>query len=331
MKLKIKYFMQLIAFFTPAFLKILIWKCLGFKVGQRVKIGLFSLIMVDHLDIADDACIDSLTIIVFLKEFKLGEKGRIAYFTKIYGEGSFRAESRNLVSVQCLIECSPHCSVIMKDYSCFGPRNTIYTHGHYLPRLQGYPAKKGDVVIGAYSWTGMATVILPGTTIGEHTIITPGAVLTGNIPGNSFIKSSAYGYDARPVEEKMVRRTPQEIRQYLHNVLAMVVRETDDNAPSAFEQLLAEPDLLFQDLSLPPPEIYKGKNIIIHQDAMPLKTTENVIVAGYGLPEEIRKKRAVPWMDFEDYSAWPASDKILSQVVERLYSKLDIRFLFIKE
>jgi len=292
---------------------------------------MFSFVMVDHLDIADDACVDPLTMIVFLKEFKLGEKCRIAYFTKIYGKGSFRAESRNLVSVQCLIECSPHCSVIMKDYSCFGPRNTIYTHGHYLPSLQGYPAKKGDVVMGEYSWTGMATVILPGTTIGARTIITPGAVLTGNIPGNSFIKSSAYKYDARPIEEKIVKRSPQDVLQYMNNVLAMVIQETDGNSAIMLERFLAEPDLSFQDLSLSPPGIYKGKNIFVYHDQASLKITDNVIVAGYGLPEKIKKKRAIPWMDFENYSAWPESDKILSELIRQLYSKLDIRFLFIKE
>lgn len=327
MKKYVKYIIQIIAFFAPSFLKITFWRCIGFKIGKRVKIGVFSFIMVDQMNIGDDAIIDPFTMVILLKDFKLGEKSRLAVFTKIYGKGSFKAESRNLVSVQCLIECSQNCSVIMKDYSCFGPRNTIYTHGEYLPRLQGYPARKGDVIIGEYSWTGMSTVILPGTTIGPRTIITPGPVLSGQVPGDSFIRSSAYKYDSMPIEGRIIKRPCQDILRYINNVLAIIIKERNI---VELDRVLAEPDLLFQDLSLALPGLYKGKNIMVYHGQSLPTINGNIIVAGYGLPEEIKKMNGISWMDFENYLASPESDRVLSLLVRELYLKFNLRFLFIK-
>ncbi|MDP3791597.1 MAG: hypothetical protein Q8R38_06110 [Candidatus Omnitrophota bacterium] len=331
MKKHFKYFIQVIAFFLPAFLKIALWRCMGFKIGKRVKIGAFSFIMVDQLSIGDDACIDPFTMIVLLKEFRLGQKSRIAVFTKIYGKGTFKSENRNVVSVQCLIECFPNCSITMKDYSCFGPRNTIYTHGEYLPRVQGYPAKKGDVIIGECSWTGMSTVILPCTTIGPHTVITPGAVLSGNVPGNSFIRASAYKYDSMPIEEKITKRLLQDILRYINNILAVITGGGDTASGAMMDRVLSEPELLFQDLSLSAPGKYRGKDIVIYRGQALSAITRNTIVAGFGLPAEIRKMKKVSWMDFKDYLAGPESDKVLLFLVNQLYSKFILRFLFVKD
>jgi len=326
----VKYFVQIVAFFVPAFLKVALWRCLGFKIGKRVKIGLFSFVMVEQLHLGDDACLDPFTLVALLKELYLGDKSRIAVFSKVYGGGSFKAERRNLVSVQCLIECHPGCAVIMRDYACFGPRNTIYTHGDYLPPLQGYPSKRGDVIIGEYSWTGMATVLLPGTTIGARTIITPGAVLSGQVPGNSFIKSSAYQYDVVPLEGKMTQRSSRDILRYMNNALALSCGGGGAITAAALKRVQAEPGFLFQDLSLAPPGIYKGKALGVYDGHAPSKTAGDMIVAGYGLPEEIKKAEGTSWMDFKDYAAGPESDKVLSSLIERLYLKLNLRFLFVK-
>lgn len=331
MKRNIKYVIQLLVFFTPAILKKLIWRSIGFRIGSHVKIGMFSLIMVDSMTLADGVCIDPFTMVVFLEEFTLGERCRLAYFSKIYGKGIFHAESRCLVSVQCLIECSEHYSVIMKDYSCFGPRNTIYTHGDFLPKLQGYPSKRGNIVIGAYSWTGMSTVIMPGTVIGENSIITPGAVLRGIVPDHKFIQSSAYKYDCRPIEEKIVKRSNEEINQYIRNVVNLVLHESDPVFLSIQGQISQNPDLLFSDLSLPPLGMYEGRKFVIAGDFSKSEISANDIVLGYKLPGKIKNIKTISWMEFENYRAWPKSDKILSQLISRLYHKFDIRFLLVKD
>lgn len=322
MKRYIKYFLQAVAFFLPSFLKVLLWRCVGFKIGERVKIGMFSLIMVDNLELEDDVCIDPLTMIVFLKQFRLGQKSRIAYFSVIYGTGTFYAESRCLVSVQCLIECSPYCSVTMKHYSCFGPRNTIYTHGTFLPMLRGFPSTKGDVSIDTYSWTGMSTTILPNTFIGKNTIIAPGAVLSGQIPGNTFIKSLACQYESLPINQKMREYSGHEIHCYIKNVVTAIANNDE-------RILRLKPAELFRDLSIPSAKEYMGKPLfLLTGEPEPAEKLNNAIIIGHGLPEKIRKDKSLLWLDFEDFMASHEPDKAVCQLIERLYYGFGLTFLF---
>ena len=55
--------------------------------------------------------------------------------------------------------------------------------------IQDFSADKGrDVVIGERSWIGMNSVILPGVTLGPHTIVGAGSIVTKSFPeGNCVI------------------------------------------------------------------------------------------------------------------------------------------------
>ncbi|KPA16307.1 transferase [Candidatus Magnetomorum sp. HK-1] len=316
----IKYIIQLIACFMPFFLKKFLWKVIGFKIGKRCKIGLFSIILVENLEFADDVIIDPFTMIIFLKKFKLGHKSRIAYFTKIYGRGSFIADNRCLVSIQCLIECFSEKKIIMNDYSCFGPRNTIYTHGGYLPNLQGFPSKIDDIIIGSFSWTGMSTTILPGTKIGNSTIIAPGGVLTGKISNNLFIRPHSYGYDVTPIEKKMKTKSSLEIDNYIKNMIYNVtVKDNKQN---------------ISDFYSPPPfptiERYYNKKIIYYNDSNDFLDSENILLVGYDLNKRIKKNKEIFWLDFKDYSASGKNDKDMQNIVYQLFKLCNLRFIFVE-
>jgi acetyltransferase-like isoleucine patch superfamily enzyme len=277
--------------------------------------------MVEHCELGDGAIIDPFTLILFLKEFTLGPRSRVAIFTKIYGPGTFRAEARCLVSVQCLIECSGGRSVIMKNYSCFGPRNTIYTHGEYLPRLQGYPFKRGDVVIEEYAWTGMSTTILAGTIIGRNTITAPGAVLRSRVPSDAFIVPRACSYDVHPISRVMSTHGSDEIQRYILNALAGVTRDDEEAAQLHSDDLFRAP-------ALTPPREFMGKQLLIFAKGMTAaERPGDAIVVGYDLPREIRDGSIPHWLDFRDYTAGGKSDRAVIQLVERLYSRFAIRFI----
>ncbi len=47
--------------------------------------------------------------------------------------------------------------------------------------------KNEPVEIGSGSWLGHGSVILPGTTIGEHVVVAAGAVVTGDVPANCVV------------------------------------------------------------------------------------------------------------------------------------------------
>ena len=91
--------------------------------------------------------------------------------------------------------------IYIGDWVQLGPNVTIATAGHpVLPELRSngpfYQYNK-DVHIGNAVWIGAGTVICPGVTIGENTVIGAGSVVTIDIPANVV----AYGSPCRPVRE----------------------------------------------------------------------------------------------------------------------------------
>jgi acetyltransferase-like isoleucine patch superfamily enzyme len=79
---------------------------------------------------------------------------------------------------------------------------TDQNHGYEDPRLpisqQSQPER--PVVIGAGSWLGHGTVVLPGARIGRHVVIGANSVVTGEIPDFSV----AVGAPARVVFDQSV-------------------------------------------------------------------------------------------------------------------------------
>lgn len=72
------------------------------------------------------------------------------------------------------------------DNVFFAPNVTVYAAGHPVHHIArnslyeyGIPVKIGNNV-----WVGGNTVILPGVTIGDNTVIGAGSVVTRNIPSN---------------------------------------------------------------------------------------------------------------------------------------------------
>lgn len=77
-------------------------------------------------------------------------------------------------------------NVYVGDYVMFGPNVTIATAGHPIDpelRRQAYQYN-ADVHIGNNVWIGAGAIILPGVTIGDHSVIGAGSVVTKTIPSN---------------------------------------------------------------------------------------------------------------------------------------------------
>ena len=74
--------------------------------------------------------------------------------------------------------------IYVGDYTMFGPNVTIATAGHpILPSLrkEGYQYNM-PVHIGENCWIGAGACIMPGVSIGDHTVIGAGSVVTKDIP-----------------------------------------------------------------------------------------------------------------------------------------------------
>ena len=70
-----------------------------------------------------------------------------------------------------------------------GTRTSIYTHGAYPSRLQGFPVAFDGVSIGDFTWVPGAT-INPGVSIGRNCVIGVNSLVTSDIPDGSLAAGS---------------------------------------------------------------------------------------------------------------------------------------------
>lgn len=71
---------------------------------------------------------------------------------------------------------------VMMGYECM-----IITQNHKYKR-EGYDGyEKGTVLIDDYCWIGHRVTILPGVTLGKHSIIAAGSVVTKSVPDYAIV------------------------------------------------------------------------------------------------------------------------------------------------
>jgi galactoside O-acetyltransferase len=98
------------------------------------------------------------------------------------------------------LTCVDDGHIYVGDWTEFGPNVTIATAGHPIhPELREDPELQfnKDVHIGRCVWIGANTVVLPGVTIGDNSVIGAGSVVTKDIPANVV----AYGNPCRVIRE----------------------------------------------------------------------------------------------------------------------------------
>ncbi len=92
-----------------------------------------------------------------------------------------------------------HFSIVIEDDVFFGPNVYVTDQNHSVDQLDVPIGKQSQpeqpVVIGAGSWLGTNTVVLPGVTIGRHVAVGAGSVVTSDLPDNAV----AVGVPARVV------------------------------------------------------------------------------------------------------------------------------------
>lgn len=79
-----------------------------------------------------------------------------------------------------------------KDVS-IGPQVTIYTGTHQIgpgSRRRAPEVLARKVTIEDGSWVGLASIILPGVTVGHGSVVASGAVVMQDVPPNSYVEGN---------------------------------------------------------------------------------------------------------------------------------------------
>lgn len=78
--------------------------------------------------------------------------------------------------------------VDIADLVMIGPNVSIITTGHPLaPSKRRAYLEAKPIVVGKNVWIAAAATILGGVTVGENSVIGAGAVVTKDVPANSFV------------------------------------------------------------------------------------------------------------------------------------------------
>jgi len=192
-------------------------------LGDHVEIGLLAVVQGRNITIGRHSSVGTMSY-VSCETIVIGEDAKIR--EQVYVGGPQLPESRfelgNRTIVLQLAFINPTKPVVIGDDTGIGGHCLIFTHGVWLNALDGYPVTYEGVTLGNSVWLPWRVFVMPGTTIGDGTVIGANSLVSGNIPPSSL----AVGSPA-----KVIRSAPDFPR-----------RLTDEQRAALVQQLMKEFD-----------------------------------------------------------------------------------------
>ncbi|HEX5712247.1 MAG TPA: acyltransferase [Solirubrobacterales bacterium] len=116
--------------------------------------------------------------------------------TRLVTRSGGRIELGARVGINHGVEIVAEHLVRIGDDSGLAPLASI-ADTNFHPLGEGDEVKSGPVEIGANVWVGRGALVMPGVTIGDHSVVASGAVVTRDVPPRSLVA----GNPARVVRE----------------------------------------------------------------------------------------------------------------------------------
>ncbi len=182
----------------------------GYRIGKGVKLAFGGIIVGERVEIGDGVEIGLLAIVigrsitigrfssigtmsyVACERISIGEDARIREQVYVGGpqlpESSFTLGSRTIILQ--LASINPTKPVTIGDDTGIGGHCLIFTHGAWLNILDGYPVTYEPVTLGNSVWLPWRVFIMPGTTIGDGSVIGANSLVQGTIPPRSLAVGS---------------------------------------------------------------------------------------------------------------------------------------------
>lgn len=203
---------HLIAFgWMPSAMKAWAYRAmLGYKIGRGVKFGFGSAVVGRQVEIGDHAEVGLLAVVMgrsirigryssvgtmtymACERIEIGEDAKIREQVYVGGpqlpESAFVLGDRTIVLQMAFI--NPTKPVTIGDDTGIGGHCLIFTHGAWLNQLDGYPVTYEPVTLGKSVWLPWRVFLMPGTTIGDGSVIGANSLVSGAIPPNSLAVGS---------------------------------------------------------------------------------------------------------------------------------------------
>jgi len=177
-------FFQIAAFFFPSPFNVWFHRLAGADIERHVCIHPGVLILARNVHIGREATI-KFGAMISVRTFKLGRKSKIGFFTLVKGISDLLVADACIIGPKCMIECSRE--VVLDYYSGVGPGSYLYTHGSGMPVTEGYRSTFSPIHIKEKVWVNMRSIVGPGVTIGEKSIIMPGTILLESVGPNRLV------------------------------------------------------------------------------------------------------------------------------------------------
>ena len=84
------------------------------------------------------------------------------------------------ISLKAKLDFTNPRGVHIGAYTIITPMAQIFTHDFVR-------ARHVDTYIGSHCFIGAGSIILPGVSVGDHSIVAAGAVVTSDVPPNSIV------------------------------------------------------------------------------------------------------------------------------------------------
>lgn len=222
----------------PSPLKIAYYRWRGAKIGRNVKIGFFSVILADEIQLGDGVRVGALSFIA-CRKLTLGNRVRIGSMVAIetnevkIGHDSAVMEQvviggmrtpRSRISLGARVKVFPYSflnptePITIEDDVGIGGANYLFTHGSWQPVIDGFPVAFGPITIRRGTWLPWRVFIHPNVEIGEYCTIGAGSIVTRSIPSRSL----AVGAPAKVLlgdGAHLAKRTEDEKIALVHKIL----------------------------------------------------------------------------------------------------------------
>ena len=139
-----------------------------------------------------------------MREVRFAEPGNVSPDAVFQNPSRIQIGRRVRIGSRCHLWAGPSQGrIVLGDDVLFGP-DVLLTAASYRHDLGSpvtdQPMAEADIVIGNDVWLATRAIVLPGTTIGDGSIVAAGAVVKGTFPPFSIIAGSP----ARVVSQRVI-------------------------------------------------------------------------------------------------------------------------------